>query len=106
MEHAARVEVEPLRVPGPIKLVPGPMRLKVSGCLTLLSYSTVTKTLKQVIFQACSELVIDLRSADHVELEGFAALELYVDLCQFGGELSETTIICPPLPRRCSQGQA
>lgn len=102
MEHAARVEMEPLHVPRTIKMVPGPTRLKISGCLTLVSYSTITKTLDGAVFRACPELVIDLRPADHVEIEGLAALELYVGLCQLGGELSNVTIVSPTLPRRCS----
>lgn len=96
MEHTSQVLIaaEPT----------GPIRLQVLGCLTLETAAAVTQILDRgAAFVSCPDLVVDLRSMEHIDPVGLAAFELYIDQHRAAAGLPRVPISLPTFPCECQE---
>ncbi|TLP72939.1 hypothetical protein [Nesterenkonia sphaerica] len=92
MEHSSRLEIS-------LSDINGPLRLSLSGGLTLESSKALTAALDRGIQPAASpELVLDLQATEEIEPAGLAALQLYLTQVRQPMGLPEPAVEFPALP--------
>lgn len=83
-------------------ILPGPILLAVSGCLTKSNSSALVRLIdKGADLQGCPEFRVDLDDLDHMELSGLRVIEDYIRQRNTTGSLPVLSLQAPASARHC-----